>query len=313
VRNVPEDQRVISASGLVKSFGSVQAVRGIDLSVRRGELYAFLGPNGAGKSTTINMLCTLLRPDEGSLAVDGFDVVANPDAVKERIGIVFQESLLDKILTVRENLRVRGSFYLKGRALNQAVERAAAAADVVDFMDRPYGRLSGGQRRRADIARALLNTPQVLFMDEPTTGLDPQTRRHVWATIKALQAEHGMTIFLTTHYMEEAAGSDYAVIVDDGLVAAEGTPAQLKDRYSAELLRIVPRDPHAFAQVIEQLPDHVLAKVVRDNGYFNFELPRTVDAIPLLRQFEPHVESFEVLHGTMDDVFINITGKELRS
>lgn len=313
MRNIPEDQRVISVSALRKSFGNVHAVRGIDLSVRRGELFSFLGPNGAGKSTTINMLCTLLRPDEGTVTVDGLDVVSNPDAVKERIGIVFQESLLDKILTVRENLQVRGSFYLRGRAIKEAVDRAAEDADVTEFIDRPYGKLSGGQRRRADIARALLNTPQVLFMDEPTTGLDPQTRRHVWATIKRLQDEHGMTIFLTTHYMEEAAGSDYAVIVDDGIVAAEGTPARLQEKYSAELLRVAPKDPHTFAQVIEQLPDGAGGKVMKDGGQFNFELARTVDAIPLLKHFEPHVESFEVLQGSMDDVFINITGKELRS
>lgn len=313
LRNVPEEQRVISVSKLRKSFGNVQAVRGIDLSVRRGELFSFLGPNGAGKSTTINMLCTLLRPDEGRITVDGLNVVSKREAVKERIGIVFQESLLDEMLTVRENLHVRGSFYLRGRALKEAIGRAAEDADVTDFIDRPYGKLSGGQRRRADIARALLNTPQVLFMDEPTTGLDPQTRQHVWATIKRLQDEHGMTIFLTTHYMEEAAGSDYAVIVDDGLVAAEGTPAQLQEEHSAEHLRIAPKDPHAFAQVVEQLPDWAGGKIVMEGGQFTFELTRTVDAIPLLKQFEHYVESFEVLQGSMDDVFINITGKEPRS
>ncbi|HML51605.1 MAG TPA: ABC transporter ATP-binding protein [Propionicimonas sp.] len=313
MRDIPEDQRVVSVTGLRKSFGNAQAVRGIDFCVRRGELFSFLGPNGAGKSTTINMLCTLLRPDEGKITVDGIDVVSKPDAVKERIGIVFQESLLDNVLTVKENLRVRASFYLKGRATKEVVERAAEAADVTDFIDRPYGRLSGGQRRRADIARALINTPRVLFMDEPTTGLDPQTRRHVWATIKRLQDEHGVTIFLTTHYMEEAAGSDYAVVVDDGLVAAEGTPTQLKEKYSVELLRIAPKDPDAFAQLVNQMPHETDGKVVKDGRQFTFELARTIDAIPLLERFQPHVESFEVVHGTMDDVFINITGKELRS
>lgn len=169
-------------------------------------MFAFLGPNGAGKSTTINMLCTLLRPDAGQITIDGIDAVRNPAAIKQRIGIVFQDNLLDPVLTVSENLRFRAGFYLsRRREIDAAVEQAAVAADVTAFIDRPYGKLSGGQRRRADIARALLNTPRVLFMDEPTTGLDPQTRLHVWETIKELQAKNNMTIFLTTHWRKRPA------------------------------------------------------------------------------------------------------------
>ncbi len=313
MREIPDQERIVAVSGLKKSFGDVHAVRGIDLSVRRGELYAFLGPNGAGKSTTINMLCTLLRPDSGSITIDGVDVVRKPDSVKKRIGIVFQESLLDKHLSVRENLRTRASFYVKGRAnITTAVDRAAEAADVGEFIDRPYGRLSGGQRRRADIARALLNTPRVLFMDEPTTGLDPQTRMHVWQTIQELRVQHDMTIFLTTHYMEEAAGSDYAVIVDDGQIAAEGTPNRLKEEFASDVLKVTPVDPGRFANAIEGLPKERYTKLTQQRDRFLFGLQRTVDAIPLLTELDPLIDEFEVLHGTMDDVFINITGKELR-
>lgn len=314
MREIPPAERVIEVTGLKRSFGQVQAVRGIDLSVRAGELFAFLGPNGAGKSTTINMLCTLLRPDAGSIAIDGLDVVAQPDAVKQRIGLVFQDSLLDKVLSVRENLQLRASFYMSGRKkVNDAVEQAASAVNAGSFMDRPYGRLSGGQRRRADIARALLNTPRILFMDEPTTGLDPQTRLHVWDTIKELQAVNDLTIFLTTHYMEEAAGSDYAVIVDDGQVATEGTPTQLKERYSAELLRIVPTDEQEFTAALDKFSAAFELDVQKVSQEYVFKLERTRDAIVILKELETLVGSFEVLHGTMDDVFINVTGKEIRA
>lgn len=314
MRDIPPSECIIAVSGLKRSFGQVHAVRGIDLSVRSGELFAFLGPNGAGKSTTINMLCTLLQPDAGTITIDGLDVVAKPDAVKERIGLVFQESLLDKALSVRENLQLRASFYMSGsRRIKEAVDRAALATDAASFIDRPYGRLSGGQRRRADIARALLNTPRILFMDEPTTGLDPQTRLLVWDTIKRLQADNNTTIFLTTHYMEEAAGSDYAVIVDDGQVAAEGTPAQLKQRYSSELLRVVPTDERQFVDAVRRLPGNDKWDVRKSDGHYLFKLHRTFDAISILKELVDLVDSFEVLHGTMDDVFISVTGKEIRA
>lgn len=230
---------IIEVNHLVKNYGAVQAVKDISFYVEEGGLFAFLGPNGAGKSTTINTICTFLKPDGGSVTVDGFQLGREDGRIRENIGIVFQNSLLDDLLTVEENLLTRGSFYnLKGEALKEAVRSAAKATELMGFLKRPYGKLSGGQRRRADIARALLHTPRILFLDEPTTGLDPQSRRSIWNTIKKLQAEQGMTVFLTTHYMEEAEDADYCIVVDDGKIAAKGTPVDLKRRYAKDRMQI---------------------------------------------------------------------------
>ncbi|NLK71784.1 MAG: ATP-binding cassette domain-containing protein, partial [Clostridiales bacterium] len=205
---------IISVENLKKNYGKVEAVKGIDFFVESGKLFAFLGPNGAGKSTTIDVLCTLLTPDAGAVIIDNHILGKHNDAIRKKIGIVFQDSLLDPLLTVRENLITRARFYgLSGSSLKNAVNTAAITADITDFLDRPYGKLSGGQRRRTDIARALLNTPKILFLDEPTTGLDPKSKDSLWNTIKTLQKDTGMTIFLTTHYMEEAAAADYIIIL----------------------------------------------------------------------------------------------------
>jgi multidrug/hemolysin transport system ATP-binding protein len=220
---------IIIVENLKKSYGNVKAVNGIDFFVNEGELFAFLGPNGAGKTTTIDIICTLLAPDAGKVSVNGYKLGKNDDKIRQCIGVVFQDSILDNLLTVKENLFTRGSFYgMPQRQLAEAVKKAAEAADILSFINRPYGKLSGGQRRRADIARALVNTPKVLFLDEPTTGLDPQTRKSVWDTIRSLQKDTGMTVFLTTHYMEEAAGADYVAIIDNGLISAKGTPGELR-------------------------------------------------------------------------------------
>ncbi len=200
---------IIEVSNLHKSYGSVHAVKGLDFYVENGKIFAFLGPNGAGKSTTIDIICTFLKPDSGSVTVDGHVLGHEDGAIRASIGAVFQDNLLDNLLTVEENLRTRGSFYgLKGKTLEAAAKKAAEITGVTELMKRPYGKLSGGQRRRCDISRALVHTPKILFLDEPTTGLDPQTRKAVWETITSLQKETGMTVFLTTHYMEEAAGAD---------------------------------------------------------------------------------------------------------
>jgi multidrug/hemolysin transport system ATP-binding protein len=299
--------------GLRKSYGEVRAVDGVEFSVRPGQAFAFLGPNGAGKSTTINMLCTLLRPDAGRILVDGVDVAADPDAVKRRIGIVFQESVLDDELTVRENLRVRAGAYLSSRSeIAAAIGRVSEITALGEFLDRRYGRLSGGQRRRADIARALLHTPKVLFLDEPTTGLDPQTRRHVWDTVRRISRETGMTVFLTTHYMEEAAQCDHVVIVDGGKVVAQGSPEDLRARHTTEQLRITAKDPDAFTATLAGLPDLGPGRVRRDGAIHVVRLESTIDAIGLLHRLAAEIASFEVLQGTMDDVFLTITGREIR-
>jgi len=220
---------IITVNQLKKSYGSLDAVRGIDLSVESGKLFAFLGPNGAGKSTTIDILCTLLEPSGGHVTIDGHVLGQEDDAIRHKIGVVFQDSVLDPLLTVRENLMTRARFYhMNGQRMKEAVRTAALTADVMEFIDRPYGKLSGGQRRRADIARALVNTPKILFLDEPTTGLDPKTKEGVWQTLSELQKNTGMTVFLTTHYMEEAATADYIVIMNHGQIAVQGTPYDLQ-------------------------------------------------------------------------------------
>lgn len=306
-------EKIIEVSGLKKSYGSLQAVKGLDFYVEKGKLFAFLGPNGAGKSTTIDILCTLGNYDDGEVTIAGYSPRKSPEEIRRRIGVVFQDSLLDKTLRVKDNLQLRAGFYYRKKAeLDNAVRKAAQSAEAEAFLNRPYGKLSGGQRRRADIARALLSSPEILFLDEPTTGLDPQTRRHVWKTIRRLQREQGMTIFLTTHYMEEAEAADYSIILDNGLIAARGTPYQLKAAYSRDHLKLKCRTgQETSAAFMESLRGKGLAWTEK-NGSFDIRLKDTAAALPLLRDWTPYIENFEVLHGTMDDVFLNITGKELR-
>ncbi|MDE7323592.1 MAG: amino acid racemase [Lachnospiraceae bacterium] len=300
---------IISVKGLKKKYGNFQAVKGIDFSVKKGQLFAFLGPNGAGKSTTINMLCTLLSPSEGEVTINGYDLKKKPEKIRDSIGVVFQDSLLDSVLTVRENLRVRAGFYYSDKTqINEAIEKAAKAADIIDFIDRPYGKLSGGQRRRADIARALLNTPKILFLDEPTTGLDPQTRKNVWETVLKLQRENDMTIFLTTHYMEESRDADEVVIIDGGQIAVQGTPLELKEKYSAEILKMSTNDDEKMEELLNELD----ADFEKNGQAYFVKLKNTKEAIPILNKVNDVLETFEVLHGTMDDVFLNVTGKEIR-
>lgn len=300
---------IIEVSGLHKSYGSVHAVKGIDFYVEAGKIFAFLGPNGAGKSTTIDIICTFLKPDSGSVTVDGHTLGKADSTIRTSVGAVFQDNLLDDLLTVEENLKTRGSFYgLKGKALHEAAVKAAEITGVTELLRRPYGKLSGGQRRRCDISRALVHTPKILFLDEPTTGLDPQTRKVVWETVTSLQKETGMTVFLTTHYMEEAAGADYVIVIDDGQIAAKGTPADLKERYTSDKLSLVCRDKEAVcAQLEEQnIPYQVTA------GQVVVMLPSTLSSVPLINQFKEEITGFEVTKGTMDDAFIAITGKEIR-
>lgn len=303
-------EKMIEVHGLVKSYGNVKAVRGIDFYVEKGKLFAFLGPNGAGKSTTIEILSTALKADEGEVVINGHALGQEDSKIRSAIGVVFQGHLLDDLLTVRENLLTRGSFYgLAGSDLHEAVVQAAEATEALDFLDRPYGKLSGGQRRRADIARALVNRPQILFLDEPTTGLDAQTRRNVWGCIRELQEETGMTVFLTTHYMEEAAKADYVIVIDHGEIAAKGTPAQLKARYATDQLRLHVAHRKELTYVLEELS----LSYEEQADIITIAIASTLDALPIIERCREHISGFEVLQGTMDDAFIGITGKEIRS
>ncbi len=298
-------EKIIEVRNLKKSYGDVQAVRGIDFFVKKGQFFAFLGPNGAGKSTTIDILCTFLRQDSGEVVIGG--IAGDDDAVRKRIGVVFQDSLLDALLTVRENLRTRAAFYgLSRSGLEGAIDRVGGLTGVTEFLDRRYGTLSGGQRRRADIARALLHNPEILILDEPTTGLDPKTRRGVWETVRDLQRLHGTTVFLTTHYMEEAATADYVAVIDRGLITAAGTPAQLRERHSTDHLVITPRDPGALETELA----HRQVPWERRGAAVHIPLTSTRDALPLLDALEPHIAIFEVRCGSLDEAFINITGPD---
>ena len=296
----------ISVRDLRKSYGDVEAVKGISFDVPEGSFFAFLGPNGAGKSTTISIICSLLDYDSGEVRV--FDTDVSDPSVKGEIGVVFQDAMMDGRLTVRENLSVRGGMYgMTGDVRESAVDRAILVSDSAEFADRPYGKLSGGQRRRADIARALVHSPRLLLLDEPTSGLDPQTRRRIWDTVNRLNREEGLTILLTTHYMEEAAGADDIVIVNHGEIAAHGTPAMLRERYCSDRMTVVPKDMDGVASV---LSDAGIGFSVRADTV-EIPLASTVDAAPVVAMLDGMIDSLEVRNGTLDDAFIRITGEEM--
>lgn len=293
----------ISVSNLFKSFGDSTAVKGISFEVPEGSFFAFLGPNGAGKSTTISIICSLLKRDSGEVSVFGRD--SSDSESRSVIGVVFQNPMLDSRLTVRENIRLRGSMYgMSPDELEQAVELAMAQADATEFADRPYGALSGGQRRRADIARALVHGPKLLILDEPTTGLDPRTRRNIWETIVDLNRRNGLTVFLTTHYMEEASVADEIVIINKGEIVATGTPASLRERYCSDSMIVHP----ISAEDTKRKLDSMGLVYSSRNDVILIPVRSTMDAIPIIRELEPLISSFEVRSGTLDDAFITITG-----
>lgn len=302
-------EKMIEVSGLIKNYGNLTAVNDISFYVEKGKLFSFLGPNGAGKSTTIDILCTLLDFNSGECTIGGYDLRNDSENIRQIIGIVFQDHVLDDMLTIRENLTVRAGLYTSDKAeIKKSVYEAVQATELGEIIDRPYGKLSGGQRRRADIARALIQKPEILFLDEPTTGLDPQTRKSIWDTIKRLQSENGMTVFLTTHYMEEAAESDYVIVIDHGTIAAKGTPAELRTRYSSDTIRLFPTDEVRLSKILNESQLVFSAS----SGEIVVKLPDTMAAIPILEKCKAFISGFQVLQGTMDDAFIGITGKELR-
>jgi len=308
-RRITQLKKIIEVQNFAKNYGDIQAVKGINFYVEEGKLFSFLGPNGAGKSTTIDTLCTLLHFDSGNITIDGYDLRNNAQRIRESIGVVFQDSILDELLTVRENLFIRAGLYIRNKSVIKArVSEVTALLSLDEFANRPYGKLSGGQRRRTDIATALLHTPKILFLDEPTTGLDPQTRLIIWEIIKQLQQQTGMTIFLTTHYMEEAAESDYIIVIDHGELVAKGTPSELRTRYASDKLCIAPCDE---AQLLAQL-----AATNIDHTYTGSEitinLPNTLASLPILESCKQYISSFRVIQGTMDDAFIGITGRNIR-
>lgn len=305
----PFMEHSIEVKGLKKAYGSIEAVKGIDFFVEKGKLFAFLGPNGAGKSTTINMICTFLKPDSGEILFENMKVGSDDQKIREKIGVIFQDNLLDRELTVEENLICRGSLYgLKGAELKNTVKKTMQLTGIEGLAKRFYEKLSGGQRRRCDIARGLLNHPKILFLDEPTTGLDPQTRKSIWETIQKLQKEEGLTVFLTTHYMEEAAEADYVVVIDEGNIVAKGTPSELKEKYAKDKLKLFSKNTAALKEKLDKL--NLSYELSSDQ--LLIRLSKTMDALPVIEKVKDLIYGFEVLAGSMDDAFIGITGKEIR-
>lgn len=295
-------ETIIKVRNLSKKYGSFEAVKDISFEVESGSLFAFLGPNGAGKSTTINILSTLITQNTGHVTINDWELGEDDQQIRENIGVVFQTSVLDDALTVKENLLVRGSFYgLEGKVLKERIKEASRITACDEFLDRRYGKLSGGQKRRADIARALINQPKLLFLDEPTTGLDPKTRISVWETIKEMQEQFGMTVFLTTHYMEEAANADKITIINKGEIVAEGSPRDLKEEYTKELLKIY----HPTSEVMAYLKENKLTYIL-DKGTALIEVKTADEAITVLADLKTTISSFEMIQGNMDDVFLNI-------
>lgn len=295
---------IIEIDHLHKSFGTVKAVQDLSFRVREGELFAFLGVNGAGKSTTINILCGQLAKDSGAVRICGTDLDADPDTIKRSLGVVFQSSVLDKDLSVQENLASRAALYgIHGKAFRQRLAELAELLEFDDLLKRSVGKLSGGQRRRIDIARALLHRPRILILDEPTTGLDPQTRSILWRVIGDLRRSENITVFLTTHYMEEAADADYVVILDHGQIAAEGTPLALKNTYTGDFITIYGVEEAQIRQLSASY------EPIRDA--FRVSVPDTAAATALILQHPEIFRDYEITKGKMDDVFLAVTGKKL--
>ncbi len=311
-------EQVIRVKGLKKYFKDVKAVDDISFQVEKEELFGFLGVNGAGKSTTINMLCSLYTPTAGEVEICGFWSGREDESIRRKIGVVWQSNCLDDKLTVKENLYVRGSLYGQNKTeLKESIDRVCERLNLHDIFNRYYEKLSGGQKRRCEIAAALVNTPEILFLDEPTTGLDPATRQLVWESLKLLQKEDGMTIFLTTHYMEEAARANHIAVMDGGKIKEFGTPFELKERFARDKLRLVPKEGAA-----EDLKEALMNCCNTDNkdksmvvewkgDTFLVTLPDSLSALPILKETESSLQGFEMVQGSMDDVFLNITGKNL--
>ncbi len=295
---------IIEIKNLSKSFGEVRAVDGLSFKVKEGELFAFLGINGAGKSTTINIMCGQLKKDGGSVVIDGESLDGNTDKIKRELGVVFQSSALDSPLSVYDNLESRAALYgIAGEAFKKRLSELSELLDFNDILSRPVGKLSGGQRRRIDIARALLHRPKILILDEPTTGLDPQTRKLLWSVITALRKNENMTVFLTTHYMEEAAEADYVVIIDSGKISAEGTPLELKNAYSGDFIIIYGKSEEEVSSLGYEY------EKMRDA--FRICVPNTKAATELIIKNTELFTDYEVTKGKMDDVFLSVTGKNL--
>lgn len=297
-------KKIIEIKNLYKSFGDVKAVQDLSFCVKEGELFAFLGVNGAGKSTTINIICGQLAKDSGMVIIDGSTLESDVAGTKTKLGVVFQNSVLDQALSVKENLRSRAALYgITGEDFCKRLDELSKMLSFEDLLKRTVGKLSGGQRRRIDIARALLHRPKILILDEPTTGLDPQTRQIIWKVIDDLRKNEKMTVFLTTHYMEEAADADYVVILDSGKLVASGTPLELKNQYTGDFITLY--------GVEEETVKTLATDYEKIRDAFRLLVPNTAAAAELIIKNPEIFKDFEITKGKMDDVFLSVTGKAL--
>lgn len=297
-------QNIIEINNLDKSFQDVHAVNDLSLRVKEGELFAFLGVNGAGKSTTISIMCGMLAKDGGKVFIDGKDVDKDMREITKELGVVFQNTVLDAKLSVKDNLTSRAALYgITGKEAKQRIAHLAELLEFKDILNRTFGKLSGGQKRRVDVARALLNNPKILILDEPTTGLDPEARKALWSVVTSLRKNQNMTVFLTTHYMEEAADADYVVILDSGKISAEGTPLELKNNYTGDFVTIYDVDEDKIKAL--GLPYENIRDAVR------IAVKNTEEARDLIVKHPDLFTDFEITKGKMDDVFLAVTGKKL--
>ena len=293
-------QTIIKIENLEKSFAKIKAVRKINLEVYEGSLFAFLGINGAGKSTTISMMYGGLKIDSGRITICGQDVATHLDKIKNQIGVVFQDSVLDKTLTVYENLKFRAGFYgIFGQDFKARYQELEKLFDLAEIKNQKIQKLSGGQKRRVDIARAIIHQPKILILDEPTTGLDPGTRSKVWRIISKLREDYKMTIFLTTHYMEEAADADYVTILDKGRIIAEGTPLELKTQYATDVLHLYGVNESEVKKL--KIP---YQKIHKD---FQIKVKNSAVVTQLIVKNPELFQDFELIKSTLDDVFLAVT------
>ncbi|MBD5488879.1 MAG: ABC transporter ATP-binding protein [Lachnospiraceae bacterium] len=301
-------ETIVKVSNLKKYFKEVKAVDDISFQIQKGELFGFLGVNGAGKSTTINMLCTLFPPTEGEVEICGYRLGKKNEEIRRAIGVVCQNNSMDKRLSVRENLTIRGKLYERDSVkLRRKMDDICEIMSLNDIVGRRYAKLSGGQKRRCEIAAALLHTPEVLFLDEPTTGLDPATRKFVWESVEKLRQEMHMTVFLTTHYMEEAARATNIAVMDAGHLKEQGTPFDLKERYAKDKLRMVAKAGKE-QELMRILDQSELSYQVKET-YISLTMDRSMQSLPILEQCQDVLDGFEMVQGTMDDVFLNVTGR----
>ncbi|MFO8069708.1 MAG: ABC transporter ATP-binding protein [Alkalibacterium sp.] len=302
---------IIEVKNYTKKYGDFTAVDDVSFEVEEGSIFAFLGPNGAGKSTTINTLCTMMEKTAGTLLIDGKDVSTEKDAVREAIGVVFQSQTLDEKMTVNENLKMHCVFYgVPKQEVKDRIYFVLTLVDLLDWQNKSVSSLSGGMKRRVEIARALLHYPKVLFLDEPTSGLDPQTRNRMWEYIARLQKEKNITIFLTTHYMDEAEICDHVAIMDNGKIMVNDTPENLKRLYTKDKAIVKVSNPDVFEAALKR-DDHTYKKE-KETFYIDIDIDAIQHFLQFVDQFKNELKDLEIKKGTLNDVFLEITGKEIR-